>query len=126
MPSPSSGVPVRVLREAALRRVEETSLREAAAEIGLSWSGLRTFLRGTDPYSPTIQKLREWYRRTGQGRGPALEQVQAIVDSLAMHLPEYSRERASGELMDRITQWCESWCEATRAPLPDWLIELRK
>jgi hypothetical protein len=94
--------------------------------MGLSWSGLRTFLRGTDPYSPTIQKLREWYQRTRQGRGPALEQVQALVDSLAAHLPEDSREQASSDLTDQIARWGETWCDKTKTPLPDWLVDLQE
>lgn len=126
MPPPRSGVPVRILREAALRRVEETSLREAAAEMGLSWSGLRTFLKGTDPYSPTVQKLREWYERTGQGRAPAIEQVREMVDSLSAHLPEESREQATDELADQIGRWCVQWCDKTKTPLPEWLLELRE
>jgi hypothetical protein len=94
--------------------------------MGLSWSGLRTFLKGTDPYSPTVQKLREWYERTGRGRGPALEQVQAAVENLAAHLPDERREQAIAEVTDQIARWCEIWCDKTRTPLPEWLIELRK
>ena len=44
MPSREPAIPVEVLREAAHRRVLETSLRAAAKEIGLSLSGLDHFL----------------------------------------------------------------------------------
>lgn len=55
---------IAAFRAAAQQLTEDTSLRQAAQEIGLSWSGLRTFLAGTSPYGPTLKKLREWYWRT--------------------------------------------------------------
>ena len=63
MSSPESRVSVEDLRDAARERVAETSLRVAAKQIGLSWAGLRTFLAGTNPYGPTLLKLRTWYER---------------------------------------------------------------
>jgi hypothetical protein len=125
MALPASGVPVKVLRAAALRRVEETNLRQAAAEIGLSWSGLRTFLRGTDPYSPTVQKLRVWFETTGQGTIPEIEQVREIIDSLSAYLPADGRPPAEHELAVAILGWCELWCERGRVPVPAWAVALR-
>lgn len=55
---------IAAFRAAAQQLTDDTSLRQAAQEIGLSWSGLRTFLAGTNPYGPTLKKLREWYWRT--------------------------------------------------------------
>lgn len=63
MSSPELRVSVEDLRDAARERVAETSLRVAAKQIGLSWAGLRTFLAGTNPYGPTLVKLRAWYER---------------------------------------------------------------
>lgn len=55
---------VRHLRNAAIARVENTSLRRVAREIGMSPTGLKKFLQGTAPYSPTLHRLRNWYIRS--------------------------------------------------------------
>jgi hypothetical protein len=52
---------VQHLREMAASRVENTSLRGVAREIGMSPTGLKKFLNGTAPYSPTLRRLRKWY-----------------------------------------------------------------
>lgn len=49
------------LRSAAAARVEATSLRRTAREIGLSPTGLSKFLSGTKPYMKTLRKLRRWF-----------------------------------------------------------------
>src|SRR3954464_6897027 len=49
------------LRSAAAARVQNTSLRGVAREIGMSPTGLKKFLFGTAPYSPTLRRLRKWY-----------------------------------------------------------------
>lgn len=48
-----------VLREAVRLRVESSSLRLAAGEIGVSHSALRAFLNGSEPYGRNLTKLRE-------------------------------------------------------------------
>ncbi|HVH11557.1 MAG TPA: hypothetical protein VM759_00825, partial [Longimicrobium sp.] len=52
---------IKHLRETAAARVENTSLRSVAREIGMSPTGLKKFLLGTAPYSPTLRRLRNWY-----------------------------------------------------------------
>lgn len=52
---------IKHLRESAAARVENTSLRSVAREIGMSPTGLKKFLQGTAPYSPTLRRLRSWY-----------------------------------------------------------------
>ena len=64
MPSVNNGaVSVDTLREAVRLRVEDTSLRQTAREIGISHPGLRDFLNGSEPYGPNLLKLREWHAR---------------------------------------------------------------
>ena len=63
MPTREPGVSVDVLREAARLRVNDTSLRLAAREIGISHQALHGFLNGTEPYGPNLAKLRDWYGR---------------------------------------------------------------
>lgn len=48
------------LRNAAALAVEQSSLRSVSREIGLSPTGLKKFLNGTNPYSPTLRRLRRW------------------------------------------------------------------
>jgi hypothetical protein len=52
---------VEELRSAAAARVENTSLRGTAREIGLSPTGLKKFLLGTKPYAATQRKLQTWF-----------------------------------------------------------------
>jgi transcriptional regulator with XRE-family HTH domain len=52
-----------MLRDAARRRVEDTSLRQTAREIGMSHPALRDFLNGSQPYGPNLNKLRDWFGR---------------------------------------------------------------
>src|SRR3954465_14732978 len=54
---------VAAARKLAQQRVNETSLRAVADEIGLSKSGLDDFLRGRRPYSATRAKLAAWLTR---------------------------------------------------------------
>lgn len=49
------------VRAAVKRRVVETSLRETASEVGMSFSGLRSFLDGRTPQPRTRKKLVAWY-----------------------------------------------------------------
>lgn len=63
MPTRDSGVSVEVLREAVRLRVDASSLRLAATEIGVSHSALRAFLNGSEPYGRNLTKLREWHGR---------------------------------------------------------------
>lgn len=114
-------VPVSVLREAAQRRVDETSLRTAAAEVGVSYSGLRTFLKGTDPYAPTLAKLRAWYAQTVEGRAMTPERARAILAVLLEPIPPERREEVRRAVLEAL----ERGYRAAGVPLPNWMPELR-
>lgn len=64
---------VAALRAALREAVEASSLRAVAAEIGMSFNGLRSFIAGGSrkPQAATVQKVRHWYGKT---RGASLEQ----------------------------------------------------
>ncbi|MET0400079.1 MAG: hypothetical protein ABW277_25035 [Longimicrobiaceae bacterium] len=115
-------VPVDVLREAAQRRVDDTSLRIAAGEIGVSYSGLRTFLKGTDPYAPTLAKLRAWYAQTVEGRAMTPERARAMLAALVESMPLERREEAVRELVTRLV---ESY-RKSGADVPGWLARINK
>lgn len=95
MPPRSSGG-VGAIRQFARGRVEETSLRAVAAEIGMSYSGLRSFLEGREPYTATRGKLLAWYARVQHpdGRPVDPQGVQSAVALLARHLENLSDPRA--------------------------------
>ncbi|HEX9939764.1 MAG TPA: hypothetical protein VGB15_21695, partial [Longimicrobium sp.] len=53
------------LRETVRLRVEATSLRAVARQVGMSPSGLEKFLAGGTPYAGSRQKLQDWWEREG-------------------------------------------------------------
>lgn len=115
-------IPVAMVREAARAYMEATSGRKAAADIGLSKTGLRAFVAGTDPHPGTLRKLSEWYVRTAAERDEAL-MVQTAAAALALlteHLP--SGQRAEAER--RILGVLEEATKADKVTLPAWLREL--
>jgi hypothetical protein len=74
----------------ALRdRVNRSTLRGVALEVDMSPSGLSKFIeKGTKPYAPTIERLRNWYyHRTGvHHRSP--DEIAATLRNLVVTLPE--------------------------------------
>lgn len=114
MPTPEVAVPVEVLREAARARAEELGLRDAAAEIGLSFSGLRTFLGGTTPHPRTIQKLWIWHSvRTVTDIGRAQNALMFLLG----HLPADHRRALAREITRRI----EHESREAEVAIPSWL-----
>lgn len=116
MPPRERIVPVEVLREAARAYAEATSQRQAAREIGLSGTGFRAFLDGTDPHPATIRKLTEWYvqHQVAGGGEVTLEAAEAALSLLVAHLS--AGERPDG--MRRIAEFVASLGGVSR---PTWL-----
>jgi hypothetical protein len=125
LPPSSSDRRVQVLREAARRRVEEVGLREAAEEVGMSFSGLRTFLRGTDPRSTTVRKLSDWYARRASPDEHELEEVRKLAELLTRRFAGAAREEAADQLVQHIRLWLAGWCDSTNTPPPVWLADPR-
>jgi hypothetical protein len=74
----------------ALRdRVNRSTLRSVAVEVGISPSGLSKLMDGgTTPYAPTVERLRSWYyRKTGVHQRPPGE-IAAILRHRVVTLPE--------------------------------------
>lgn len=120
MLSRESGVPVETLREAARLRVEETSLRVAAGEIGMSHRGLEDFIGGTKPHASTAKKLSGWYlKRAAAGELEVSSEIaEAAIRALTQHLPPASRAPARARLLAALR--AES--EASGTPLPRWVL----
>ena len=105
--------------EAARIRVEETSLRQTAQEIGMSPTGLRGVLDGAEPYGPTRERFRAWYARlAGLGALPT-HAAENIVLALLRRLPE---PRAGAvALLDCV----EAIHVSAGVSAPEWVAEVR-
>jgi hypothetical protein len=114
---------VRHLRETAAARVENTSLRNVAREIGMSPTGLKKFLLGTAPYSPTVRRLRSWYVQYAavQGEGVEMEDAVAALSVLVHDLAPAPRRTTAGCLLDCM----ERGYEQSGRSQPGWVKELR-
>lgn len=119
MPSPEPVVPIEQLRAAAQERVAETTLRTAAAEIGMEHSGLNKLLQGTRPRPSTVRKLTTWYlRRAAAGELDLPPEIAAAVTVLLVkHLPE----REQVDTAEQILAVIRKQTVAAGLPLPDWL-----
>lgn len=120
-PDPRSAT-IRHLRETAAARVENTSLRSVAREIGMSPTGLKKFLLGTAPYSPTVRRLRSWYVQYGavQGGHVGRHDASAALSVLMHDLPPEPRQSTVGCLLECVGR---GYDQAGRAR-PAWLAEL--
>jgi AcrR family transcriptional regulator len=114
---------VQHLRERAAARVERTSLRGVAREIGMSPTGLKKFLLGTAPYSPTLRRLRKWYLHhaalpTGE---VSYHDASAALVVLIHDLQPEPRRHAADCLLDCL----ERAYEDSGRPRPRWAADLR-
>jgi len=108
----------------AAARVQNTSLRGVAREIGMSPTGLKKFLLGTAPYSPTVRRLRKWYVHhaavpTGE---VSYHDASAAIAVLTHDLPGEPRRDTAGRVLDCMGRGYE----AAGQPHPAWVAELRK
>ncbi len=111
------------LRDTASARVEGSSLRRVAKEIGMSPTGLKKFLQGTAPYSPTLRRLRKWYLQYG-GEHPGAVGEQEVGHALAVltqDLPPNARTLATVGVLDSLGQGYD----AIGRERPRWVAELR-
>lgn len=79
---------IEAIRGLVLRKNERQSLRQLAGEIGISYTGLRFFLRGSKPQPETLRRLVAWYggARSGLVEAVRLEDVRAAVTLIARHV----------------------------------------
>jgi hypothetical protein len=112
------------LREAVTIRVQATSLRSVARQVGMSPSGLDKFLNGGMPYQKSRRKLFDWLHRERNNLGADLtvDGIAAALASLVRDLPPDRRERALHALLDTLRGLYESNMESA----PRWLGELTR
>lgn len=122
MPTPELAVSVETIREAAKRAAEAEGVRKTARDTGLSVTGFRAFLAGSEPYESTRRKLTGWYvRRVASGAvGPTGAVADAALSLLVEHLPAEERERAVREIRAAV----ERRTKSAMLPLPDWVEEM--
>jgi len=120
---PRSSATVRHLREAAVARVENSSLRGVAREIGMSPMGLRNFLHGTEPYAPTLRRLRNWYVKYAALRSGNVhtEDATAALAVLVHDLAPAPRRQAAATVLDAVGRGYEQ----SGVAMPEWVAELR-
>lgn len=116
-------VDVETLRAAAAIRAAATSISEVAREVGLTTRGLNLFLRGSEPYSATRQKLEQWFVRQASQRQDATDvaTAAAALTVLAHDLPPDRRTRLVSEAA---AWWGDKYLEAG-VPKPRWVDQLR-
>jgi hypothetical protein len=114
---------IKHLRETAAARVENTSLRSVAREIGMSPTGLKKFLLGTAPYSPTLRRLRNWYvQHAALQTGEVAPQDAAAALAVLVHdLTPDPRAATAGCLIDCVARGYDQ----SGKPRPEWLAELQ-
>lgn len=68
--------------------VSLTSLRAVARAVGMSPTGLTKFLDGTNPYGPTLERVRTWYyTQAGMHQTPP-EEIISLLRRFVVTLPE--------------------------------------
>lgn len=87
---------VETVRSALRQRIEVTSLRTAAREVGMSPTGLRGFVDGSDPYVKTVRRARAWFARLqfhgGRGDLADAHAIEVLVAPLSEEHREAARE----------------------------------
>ncbi len=98
MPS-EPGLSLATIRLAAKKHADATSLRSAAADVGLSFTGFRAFLAGGKPHPKTRARLVSWYvehRKSSRRstRRITRDDAELGVSLLGLYLKQDGREDA--------------------------------
>jgi hypothetical protein len=110
------------LREAVTIRVQATSLRAVARQVGMSPSGLDKFLAGGMPYQKSRRKLFDWLHRERNNLGADLtvDGIAAALGSLVRDLPPDTREHSINTLLGTLQDLYAMHTETA----PSWLAEI--
>jgi len=116
-------LPVPLLRDAIARETARHSVRRIARETAISPNGLRDFLRGATPRSPTRAKLEHWLA----DRGPVTRPPN--IGQFVRLLNELSRDLSARQIMQMGRQVAELLVESYEArslSAPPWVQNLRR
>ena len=110
------------LRETVALRVQATSLRTVARQVGMSPAGLEKFLSGETPYSRSRQRLQAWWvREAAKPRSDlTVEGVEVAIGALVRDLPPEHRVEA----IRRVVATLRRLYAAEGAAEPPWLAQL--
>lgn len=124
MPTPERGVSVDAIRAAAARAAKANGIRATAREVGMSVTGFRAFLEGSNPFESTREKLTAWYLRHAAAGEPGQvpDVVQAALAVLVETIPPEKRADALRELVEAV----ERSYRAAGVPVPKWLKKINK
>ena len=100
-----------------------TSLRQVSRMVGMSPTGLQTFLDGGHPYSATRRKLERWYVMHGPGRLPSTLRGDSAFAILRVLVQDLSPARHR-PTMEMLLESMEEAYTAARLPRPRWLTDL--
>lgn len=118
----ASTADLRGMRNTLSVRVEETSLRQVAGELGMSPTGLSQFLEGGAPYRPVRRKLERWWEANGHRPMEVvpLPLARVAMDDLVVELPPAERQRA---IRGMLAVLVEEHRDARVMP-PAWVLEM--
>lgn len=85
------------IRTALRERIDATSLRRVAREIGMTPSGLQKVLDSSSPYQRTLHKLRAWHGRYVAEDYSTAQEV--ALEELLRKLPVPRRARAREQIL---------------------------
>lgn len=118
MSAPRSSAPLDALREAAQRAVDRASVRQVAAELNLSHTGLRRFLNGGDVRRSTLFRLRDWYvRQDPADAETSADTARAAVAVLLHNVREDAWPRARHALLLELRRLHR----VHAAEVPEWI-----
>lgn len=94
------------VRRLVRHRVDQTSLRAVADEIGVSKSGLDSFLQGREPYSKTRLKLTAWFMRQRHPDGAPISaaEVDAAIALLERYMQSVGTEAVREKRVREVTE----------------------
>lgn len=110
------------LRETVALRVQASSLKAVARQVGMSPAGLEKFLAGATPYLRSREKLLEWWEREGAPARPALSAagVEVAIGALVRDVPPEHRAEAIRTVVESLVRVYQGQPDG----VPPWLREL--
>lgn len=114
------------VRASAVSEVERTSIRDVAADMGMSHGAVFNLVSGKTRrvYGKTATKLREWYLRKAIGAGHLTpDSARRLIDQLVVGIPPQHRSEAQKLVVRALITLRERFGVST---LPNWLKELSR
>lgn len=119
----AAALPVPILRDAVERELKWVSLRQAAAEIGISPNALRNFIRGAAPRLTTRTRLERWLAaRTTDARTASVSTIVKLLGEVSPDLPARETAAIGRDLAESLL----AAYHRRHLPPPRWVRELAR